>query len=112
MYNDQQGNDCGDYGLTAVGSYPSGASPYGVMDMAGNEMANFEISIGRQTPNAVALFRGAKRESYNCAPYCESELQIGDDMVYNAVILEQTKKKIELATGADTAKSEAPPAPQ
>ena len=36
MYNDQQGNDCGDYGLTAVGSYPSGASPYGVMDMAGN----------------------------------------------------------------------------
>ncbi len=83
-----------------------------VMDMSGNEMANFEVSIGRQTPNALALFRGAKRESYNCAPYCESELQIGDDMLYNAVILEQTKKKIELATGADTAKSEAPPAPQ
>lgn len=83
-----------------------------VMDMAGNEMANFEVSIGRQTPNALALFRGPSRESYNCAPFCESELQIGDSAIYSAVVLEQTKKKIELATGADTAKSEAPPAPQ
>ncbi len=83
-----------------------------IMDMAGNEMASFEVSIGRQTPNAMALFRGPSRESYNCAPFCESELQIGDAAGYSAVILEQTKKKIELATGADTAKSEAPPAPQ
>jgi len=36
VYNDQQGNTCSTYGLKAVGSYPTGASPEGVMDMSGN----------------------------------------------------------------------------
>jgi len=36
VLNDQQGNRCSTYGLKAVGSYPTGASPEGVMDMSGN----------------------------------------------------------------------------
>ena len=83
-----------------------------ILDLSGNEMASFDVSIAHLTPNTVALFKGSQRESYNCAPLCESELQIGDSAVYSAIIIEQTKKKIELATGADTAKSDAPPAPQ
>lgn len=83
-----------------------------VMDMAGNTVANFEISITHVTDNTLALFKGTARESYNCAPLCESEMQIGDAPLYSATVIEQTKKKIELATGTDTAKSDAPPAPQ
>ncbi len=83
-----------------------------ILDLSGNEMASFDVSISHTTPNTVALFRGPERQSLNCAPFCESELQIGDDLVYSAKIIEQTKKKIELATGTDSAKSDAPPAPQ
>ncbi|MBL8788939.1 MAG: pilus assembly protein N-terminal domain-containing protein [Rhizobiales bacterium] len=83
-----------------------------VMDMSGKEVAHFEVSITHVTSNTVALYKGSVRESYNCAPLCESELQIGDGAVYSALVIEQTKKKIELATGTDTAKSDAPPAPQ
>lgn len=83
-----------------------------IMDLAGNEIAAFDVSVAHVTPNTVALYKGPVRESYNCAPLCESELQIGDGAVYSALVLEQTKKKIELATGTDTAKSDAPPAPQ
>lgn len=83
-----------------------------VLDMSGNEMAAFDVSISHMTPNTLALFKGSQRESYNCAPLCESELQIGDNANYSGIIIEQTKKKSELATGQDTAKSEAPPAPQ
>lgn len=35
MYNESANSDCWG-GTLAVGSYPSGASPYGVLDMAGN----------------------------------------------------------------------------
>jgi hypothetical protein len=83
-----------------------------VLDMTGKELAHFDVSVNHVTENAVAMFRGPARESYNCAPLCEAELQIGDSAAFYGSASDQTKKKIELATGTDTAKSEAPPAPQ
>jgi len=83
-----------------------------ILDLSGNEVAKFDISIGHTTEHAVAVFKAGSRESYNCAAFCESELQIGDNEVYFKNVAEATKKKIELATGTDSAKSDAPPAPQ
>ena len=83
-----------------------------VMDLDGNQVASFEVSVAHTTSNAVAIFKGGMRGSYNCAPLCESEMQIGDDPGFFKAANEQAKAKIELATGTDTAKSEAPPAPQ
>lgn len=83
-----------------------------IMDMDGNQIAAFDVSTSHVTTNTVALFRGNQRRSLNCAPLCEYELQIGDDFIHSVEVAGQTKTKIELATGTDTAKSEAPPAPQ
>lgn len=83
-----------------------------VLNVQGEEVANFEISVKHVTDNAVSLYRAGYRQSYNCAPMCESELQIGDEFEYFKTVAEETKKKVELATGQDSAKSEAPPAPQ
>ncbi len=82
------------------------------MDLNGNEIAAFDVSVSHLTVNTVALYRGPNRKSYNCAPLCEGELQIGDEVQHFGLVSEQTKTKIELATGTDTAKSAAPPAPQ
>jgi hypothetical protein len=83
-----------------------------IMDMDGNQMADFEVSIRHMVPNTVALFKGPDRISYNCAPICEAETQVGDEITYFKMVADETKKKFELATGTDSAKSEAPPAPQ
>ncbi len=89
-----------------------GTTNFVIMDLDGQQMAAFDVSVSHTTANTLALYRGPARISYNCTPTCEAEFQIGDDPTYTGIILEQTKKKIELATGTDTAKSEAPPAPQ
>jgi Flp pilus assembly secretin CpaC len=83
-----------------------------ILDIDGNPMATFDVSVKHTTDNTVAMFKGPARQSYNCAPYCESELQVGDEVVYSKIINDQMKSKMELATGQDSAKSEAPPAPQ
>lgn len=83
-----------------------------ILDLDGNPMATFDVSVKHVTDNTIAMFRGPTRSSFNCAPICESELQVGDNEIYSKVISDQIKTKMELATGQESAKSEAPPAPQ
>lgn len=83
-----------------------------ILDNDGNPMATFDVSVKHTTENTLALFKGTLRHSYNCAPLCESELQVGDNIDYTKILGDQIKSKMELATGDDSAKSEAPPAPQ
>ena len=88
-----------------------------ILDQDGEKISAFDVSVKHVTDNTVAVFAGsdsfpASRFSYNCAPLCESELQVGDNKVYNDVLAEQIKTKIKLATGSEDSKSDAPPAPQ
>ncbi|MCA0433818.1 MAG: pilus assembly protein N-terminal domain-containing protein [Proteobacteria bacterium] len=87
-----------------------------ILDQDGKQSMNVEVSVRHEVQNLVAVFKadasGASRRTYSCAPLCQSELQIGDDVVYNGVLVEQIKNKIKLATGQEDSKSEAPPAPQ
>ncbi len=87
-----------------------------ILDQDGERIAAFDVSVKHTVDNLVAVFVGSgagpSRFSYNCAPLCESELQVGDDKLYNDVLAEQIKTKIKLATGSEDSKSDAPPAPQ
>jgi Pilus formation protein N terminal region len=83
-----------------------------ILDLSGNQIANFDI-IGKHTQvSNVALFRGTDRYSYACASFCETEIQVGDKMEHVMGLLAETSGKIELATGNKTAEAAAPPAPQ
>jgi Pilus formation protein N terminal region len=83
-----------------------------VLDMNGQQLGAFDVSVSHSTANAMTVFKGGMRYSYNCATNCESELQIGDSGVYSENIAAQIQLKNKLATGQTDAKSEAPPAPQ
>jgi Pilus formation protein N terminal region len=83
-----------------------------IMDMDGNQMAAFDISVSHVTNNAVALYKGPARISYDCAPLCEANLQTGDEFTHFVNLASQVQKKMEFSTGTTSAKSEAPPAPQ
>jgi Pilus formation protein N terminal region len=83
-----------------------------ILDLDGNQIANFQV-IGKHTQvSNVAVFRGADRYSYSCAPYCESEIQVGDKLDYTSGLIVQSTAKLELSTGSKTAEAEAPQAPQ
>jgi hypothetical protein len=83
-----------------------------ILDLQGNQIANFDV-VGKQTKSsAFAVFRGPDRYSFSCATFCEAEAQIGDQQDRMLGILAQNSAKIELATGNKTAEAAAPQAPQ
>jgi Pilus formation protein N terminal region len=83
-----------------------------ILDLQGEQIANFDV-IGKHTQvSNVAVFKGPKRYSYACSTYCESEIQVGDEEGYVKGLLSATSAKIELATGNKTAEAAAPAAPQ
>jgi hypothetical protein len=83
-----------------------------ILDLEGNQVAAFEVSVARTVPNALTLIKGGMRYSYNCTPMCESEFQIGDSGVYSSNIAAQMQLKSEMATGRTNAEAKAPAAPQ
>jgi Pilus formation protein N terminal region len=83
-----------------------------ILDAQGNQLANFDIAVTHSQVTNVALFRGTDRFSYSCAPYCETELQIGDNIDHFKEISDSIMKKMEISTGSKTAEAKAPAAPQ
>lgn len=57
-----------------------------IMDEAGAEMENFEVTVQMGGSNNLALYKGGitggVRYSYVCAPNCEVTLQVGDPTDY------------------------------
>ena len=87
-----------------------------VLDTAGNQIANFDITVAHNPDNGVTVFKGyltgAYRYSYTCAPHCESTIIPGDDGKYVSDLLTESQQKTEFATGKKTAEAAAPAAPQ
>jgi Pilus formation protein N terminal region len=83
-----------------------------ILDAQGAQIANFDIAVKHAQVSNVALFRGTDRYSYSCAPYCETELQIGDTADHFKAVSEEMKTKLEISTGSKTAEAKAPAAPQ
>jgi Flp pilus assembly secretin CpaC len=83
-----------------------------ILDLQGNPIADFDLTVKRTAVNAVALFRAEKRYSYACAPWCEVDIQVGDPPGYVQDLITNTSGKIELSTGNKSAEAEAPQAPQ
>lgn len=83
-----------------------------ILDLEGNQIANFDL-IGKHTQvSTVAVFRGPLRQSYSCSTLCESQIQVGDDPAYFDFLRKETEDKFKLATGSKSAEAEAPAAPQ
>ncbi len=69
------------------------------LNAAGDQIANFELAVTSSGTHEVSLFKGSARASYNCAPLCEAELNVGDDQGQFKVIQEQQTGKMGLANG-------------
>jgi Pilus formation protein N terminal region len=83
-----------------------------VLDLQGNQIANFTLVGTLQQDTLVSVFRGPSRFSYTCLGTCETNMQVGDNKDYLSDINSATTQKFGLATGSASAATTAPEAPQ
>lgn len=74
-----------------------------VLDLDGNQLANFMVSVQRAENQVVSMYKGGTRSTYHCEPFCDSVLTVGDDGVVFAGTEDQIKKKTAVSTGATQA---------
>jgi Flp pilus assembly secretin CpaC len=83
-----------------------------ILDLEGNQMANFSLVGVHSQPTSIAVFRGPERFSYSCYPNCEAQVQVGDNSGYVSNTAGQLGTKMGLANGSTATEAAAPQAPQ
>jgi Flp pilus assembly secretin CpaC len=82
-----------------------------ILDLEGNQMANFSLVGVHSQPTTISVFRGPDRYSYSCAPNCEAQVQVGDNSTFMSNTVGQLNSKMGLATGTTTTEAAAPQSP-
>ncbi len=57
------------------------------------------ILVTRDERKIVNLFKGGRRETYNCIAQCNPSITVGDDGPYFEVITKQSERKAKLSEG-------------
>ncbi|MFV2091707.1 MAG: pilus assembly protein N-terminal domain-containing protein [Hyphomicrobiales bacterium] len=70
------------------------------LDENGKELTHINVNVRTGGINAVSLFRGTGRVSYNCSPKCEAALDTGDDPVFFETLQRAIGNKVKLSNGA------------
>ena len=83
-----------------------------ILDLEGNQMANFNLVGTLAQDGLVTLYKAANRYSLSCNDTCAPNLQVGDEDSYFRDQAKQITTKFSLATGSETAEAKAPEAPQ
>lgn len=50
-----------------------------VLDLDGNQLANFTIKVRRNENQMVSVYRAGRRSSLQCEPFCDEVLAVNDD---------------------------------
>jgi Flp pilus assembly secretin CpaC len=83
-----------------------------ILDLEGNQMANFNLVGINTKQTTLQVFRGVERSSYSCAPSCEAQVQLGDSGAHMSNTISQLGAKMGLASGVNTVEAAAPTNPQ
>jgi hypothetical protein len=86
-----------------------GSSNIMVLDGAGNQLANYHITVQMGGDNNVALFSGGPRYSLVCAPLCEAGMQPGDPSKYVNELISVNEAKSNIAKGISNQDSNGSP---
>jgi Flp pilus assembly secretin CpaC len=79
-----------------------------ILDLEGNQMANFSLVGVHSQPATIQVYRGTERYSYSCMPNCEATVQVGDNSSFMSGTASQMNAKMGLATGSNTSEAAAP----
>jgi len=70
------------------------------LDADRNIIQDQRIVVVRDDTRQVSLYKGAKRETYNCAPACNPTLMVGDDPKYFEDVARGAQNKTKFSDGA------------
>ncbi|MBS0244482.1 MAG: pilus assembly protein N-terminal domain-containing protein [Proteobacteria bacterium] len=71
-----------------------------LLDADRNVIQDQRVVVTRESASAVSLFKGGKRETYNCSPQCNPAPTVGDDQAWYEGINRNSERKSKLAEGA------------
>ncbi len=84
-----------------------------ILDVEGNQLANFDIAVQNNSNNGIAVYKAGSKYSFTCAPTCEAILQVGDNKDWNSDMTTEHNNKNTAAMGASApTAAAAPPPPQ
>lgn len=70
-----------------------------VLDTAGHEIANYDITVRISGNHNLVVYKAGGRYSYTCAPLCQEAIQVGDVHTFTGEIITLTESKSNLAKG-------------
>lgn len=68
-----------------------------ILDVAGSQIANFDITVVENSSNIVTVYRGTLHNTFSCAPNCNPTMMVGDDNLEK--VISQNISKNLFATG-------------
>lgn len=66
-----------------------------VLDLDGNELANFLVKVQRDEAQVVSVYRAGQRLTLQCEPFCDNVLAVNDD----AAVFKSTTEQITIKSG-------------
>jgi hypothetical protein len=77
-----------------------------IMDENGNPLADYDVTVQTGGDDNVFVFKaGVIKQTYLCAPDCESILHVGDEKDYFKELAAQQQSKVGLALGQKSGES-------
>ncbi|MCP5085109.1 MAG: hypothetical protein GY948_25785 [Alphaproteobacteria bacterium] len=68
-----------------------------VLSPDGEQIANMDVIVQTRNKNALSIYSSAGRRSFRCHPFCEGEVNTGDNKAFFEQIAEQNVGKIKAA---------------
>lgn len=91
-------------GILVVTGKGYGVTNVVALDRTGKVLMERSVEVRGPRDGVIVVYRGAERESYNCAPNCEQRLTLGDTQKYFDATLGQTITRNEKAQSAAPAR--------
>lgn len=70
-----------------------------VLDLNGDQLANFQVNVQRGENQVVSMYKGGVRRTYHCEPFCDQVLTVNDDAGRFKTQVEQITNKSALSAG-------------
>jgi hypothetical protein len=86
-------------GLLVVTGKSFGTTNIIALDQRGNVLSEHEITVAAPKHETLTVWRGAKRETWSCAPRCETSVMLGDSPDFFEAAVGQVQSRNNFAAG-------------
>lgn len=87
-------------GLMVITGKGYGRTNIIALDRGGKVLMDGSIEVRGPRGDVIVVYKGIKRETYACAPFCEKRITLGDDPGYFDAVIGQTVSRNALAAGS------------